>query len=54
MGDTQADYGTYAELDAHKNEVVSKVLSTQGALCHKVWEDTIHLLHIHSTTPQNL
>jgi hypothetical protein len=23
-------------------------------VCHKVWVDTIHSLHIHNTTPQNL
>lgn len=54
MVDKQAGYGKYEELDVHKNEVVCKALSIQDALCHKVQVDTIHLHHIHSTTPQNL
>jgi hypothetical protein len=54
MVDKQADCGNYEELDVHKDEVESKALSIQDALYHKVWVDTIHLLHIHSTTPQNL
>lgn len=54
MVDKQVDYGNYEELDVHRNEVVSRVLSILGALCHKVWEDTIHLIHIHSTAHQNL
>lgn len=54
MVDKRIHYGKYEELDVHKNGAVSKVLSIQGALCHKVWEDTIHLFHTHSTAPQNL
>jgi hypothetical protein len=54
MVDKQAGCGKYEELDAHMNEVVNKALSIQVALYHKVWVDTIHLLHIHNTTPQNL
>lgn len=54
MVDKQAGYGNYEELDVHMNEVVNKALSIQDAVCHKVWVDTIHSLHIHNTTPQNL
>jgi len=54
MVDKQAGYGKDEVLDVHKNEVVSKALSIQDALCHKVWVDTIHLTHIHSTALQNL
>jgi len=54
MVDKQAGYGKNEELDVHKNEVVSKALSIQDALCHNVWVDTTHLTHIHSTALQNL